>query len=127
MTEEQKREAFIREIAKLPYLTDLVRMMEEEIESIKSINMNEFPPPEEESNLDKNFRNIFVFKEQSGYNQLWKEADHKELSRLRLENLLTEQEKLFLRVDELLVIIHDNLQLKLGIIDVLKNLKAFQN
>lgn len=127
MTEEQKREVFIRKITKLPYLVDLVRMMEEEIESIRSIDINEMPSLEEETNFNKKFQNIFDLKEQSGYNQLWKEADHKELSRLKLENLLSEQEKLFLRVDELLDIIQDNLQLKLGVLDVLKQLKAFHN
>jgi|GEM_PF-4697456 hypothetical protein len=127
MTEKERKEALNEKITKLPCLVDLVQMMEEQIKCIRSININEPPSLEKVENIDKKFRNIFDLKEQSGYNQLWKEADHNELTWLKRRNLLSEQEKLFLRVDELFDIILDNLQLKLGALTVLKQLKAFNN
>jgi hypothetical protein len=105
-------------------------MLEEELDHIKSIDINIIPPPDEHQNQEEKFDQIYKTIELSGFKQLWKEADHDQLRMLKSKNLLTGQEKLLLRIAELIRLCENNIQLiqhKIAAMEDLKRLVTFKH
>jgi hypothetical protein len=116
MTDKEKHEAETNDVSRSHSLADLAQILQEELDYIRTIRINEIPTPEEQETRNKKFQEIFETKELSGFDQQWKEADPKKLKTLNRKNLLSDNEKLLLRIDDLLRAIKHNLrQLKIKI------------